>query len=60
MKEEEEEQRIAFECQNPPERVKKLIYKLALENRPLTAREMDFIKAHIEKPNIRQQFSEFL
>lgn len=60
MKDEEEEQRIAQECQNPPERVKKLIYKLVIENRPLTAREMDFIKTHIEKPSIRQQFSEFL
>lgn len=60
LKEEEEEKQIAQECMNPPERVKKLIYKLVVESRLLSNRELDFVKQHIEKPAIRQQFSEFL
>lgn len=60
MNEEEEEKRVAQESLNPPEYVKKLIYKLVIENRPLSQKEMDYVKMHIEKPNIRSQFSDFL
>lgn len=60
IREEEEEQKIALENQNPPERVKKLICSLVLESRQLYPKELEFVKMHIEKPAIRQQFSEFL
>jgi hypothetical protein len=52
MNDEEEEKRVAQESLNPPEYVKKLVYKLVIENRALSLKEMDYVKLHIEKPNI--------
>ena len=60
MNDEEEEKRVAQESLNPPEYVKKLVYKLVIENRALSLKEMDYVKLHIEKPTIRSNFGDFL
>lgn len=49
-----------MENQNPPERIKKLIFALTVDSRLLTDKDFEFVKTHIEKFVIRAQLSDFL